>query len=113
MRDLLKKPAVAVVLVVVLVGVAAFFAWRGTGGGQTAVLAGEVVIKDRETGETWKMLRGVLEKQLYERAHPIDPNVGVNNPTTGKPTGFTDDWEQLVSRINAEVAAVRANNPTP
>lgn len=111
MREAMKKPVVAGAVIAALLVTAGALSWRSLSGGPTAALAGEVTIRDKETGESWTMVRGVLEKQLYERAYPIDPAVGVDNPKTGKPTGFTSDWEQLVARINAERKALRDSQP--
>lgn len=69
-----------------------------------------VTIRCSETGETWEVLRGVMEKELYLRPYPVDPNQGLVNPSTGKPTGFpVDAWKQTVERINAEIASVSGN----
>ena len=71
-----------------------------------------VTIRCSETGETWPVLRGVMEKELYLRSYPLDPNQGLMNPKTGKPTGFpADAWKQTVDRINAERGSL-SESPT-
>jgi len=73
-----------------------------------------VTIRCSETGETWEVLRGVMEKELYLRPYPVDPNQGLINPKTGKPTGFpVDAWKQTVERINAEIASESGPRSAP
>jgi hypothetical protein len=73
-----------------------------------------VTIRCSETGETWEVLRGVMEKELYLRSYPLDPNQGLVNPKTGKPTGFpVDAWKQTVERINSERGSVTGSKPAP
>ena len=70
---------------------------------ETAQLTELITVRDSETGDTWQVPRGVMEKELYLRAYPVDPNQGLVNPKTGKPNGFpVDAWKQTVTRINAE-----------
>lgn len=72
-----------------------------------------VTIRCAETGDEWQVLRGVMEKELYLRPFPVDPNQGLINPKTGNPTGFpVDAWKQTVERINAEIASV-SGKPVP
>lgn len=80
---------------------------------ETEQLTEMVTIRCSETGDTWQVLRGVMEKELYLRSYPLDPNQGLMNPKTGKPTGFpVDAWKQTVERINAERGSVGAH-PAP
>ena len=89
-----------VAAIVALVAVLMFV--RGMGGGETAELTQEITIRCRETGKEWKLARGAVEKQLMMRPFPVNPDEGLINPDTGKPTGFpVDDWKQTVTRINA------------
>ena len=79
---------------------------RLTAKNETAQLTEMVTLRDSETGETWKVPRGVMEKELWLRAHPLDPNMGMLNPKTGKPTGFPiDSWKETVESINIERSA--------
>ncbi len=76
---------------------------RLMGKSETAQLTELVTIQDRETSDTWQMPRGMMEKELYLRQYPVDPNQGLANPKTGKFTGFpVDAWKETVSRVNNE-----------
>ena len=76
---------------------------------EVAQLTELVTLRDSETGDTWQLSRGVMEKELYMHA-PIDLNQGLINPKTGKPNGFpVDAWKETVQRINEDVA--RNNTP--
>lgn len=79
--------------------------------GSVDYLQTDLTVKDSETGEEWEMSRGKLEQELYSRSGDIDPNEGLPNPTTGKPTGFPmnreRDWDAVVERIIAEKARLR------
>ncbi len=70
---------------------------------ETRQLTEMVTIRCSETGETWKVQRGIMEKELWLRPYPVDPNQGIVNPKTGKPTGFpVDAWKETVEQINAQ-----------
>lgn len=98
-----QKPMLGWGLAAALALATAYFAYRGMSGGETSELTEIVTIRCRETGKEWTMPRGAMEKQLYMRDYPVDPNEGLINPDTGKPTGFpVDDWKKAVERINAE-----------
>ena len=74
---------------------------------ETDQLTEIVTIRCSETGETWELPRGVMEKELYMRPYPLDPNQGLTNPHTGKPTGFpVDAWKETTARINADRKAL-------
>jgi hypothetical protein len=76
---------------------------RLTAKNETAQLTELVTLRDSENGDTWQMPRGMMEKELYLRGYPVDPNQGLPNPKTGKFTGFpVDAWKETVNRINAE-----------
>lgn len=103
MRDLLKRqPLLGWALAAAMLLLAGFFAWRNYQADDTVQLTQMVTIRCTETGETWQVPRGALEKDLYMRAYPVDPNQGLVNPKTGKPTGFPiDDWAATVASVNA------------
>ncbi|HLO42470.1 MAG TPA: hypothetical protein VK176_15715 [Phycisphaerales bacterium] len=64
-----------------------------------------VTLKCSETGYEWEMTRGEMELQLRQRRGMSNPNEGILNPQTGKPTGFPfskSDWEETIKRLNAE-----------
>src|SRR5262245_5375252 len=85
--------------------VLAYRSFRGVGGDPYALArtTQDIVIKDRETGEEWTMKRGRVEQILWDRGDKLDPNVGIPNPKTGKPTGFPkSDWEATIERIRKE-----------
>jgi hypothetical protein len=66
-----------------------------------------VTIRCSETGETWTMPRGALEKQLMMRKYPLDSNDGLPNPKTGKNTGFPiDQWKETIDRVNHDLGIV-------
>ena len=68
-----------------------------------------VTIKDRETGDEWQMPRGRMEQMLWDRPAPLDSTVGLQNPKTGKFTGFPkSDWEATIDRISAERQEIAA-----
>lgn len=116
-RDFINKQPMlgwGVAAVVALVAVFMFF--RNLGAGETAELTQEVTVRCRETGKEWKMPRGAMEKQLMLRPYPVNPEEGLINPDTGKPTGFPiDDWKLSVDRINASRAplAEKQNSAKP
>lgn len=76
-----------------------------------------VTIKFTDTGDTIQMLRGKLDKEIRLRSSGvIDPNEGIINPKTGKPTGFLFDqgeWNRMVDRINADKAALSRTPAAP
>lgn len=101
-----QKPWMGWVVAGALLVVAAIAVWRSTHASSTEYsverATQEIVIKDRETGEEWKIPRGRMEVMLMERVD-LDPNVGLPNPKTGKLTGFPkSDWEATVERIKAD-----------
>jgi hypothetical protein len=76
---------------------------RLTAKSETAQLTELVTIRDMENGDTWQMPRGMMEKELYLRKYPLDANLGLPNPKTGKFTGFpVDAWKETITRINDE-----------
>jgi hypothetical protein len=93
--------ACALLLVVVMVWYRSLNA--GNNDYSVARMAQVVTIRDRETGEEWTMPRGQMEQFLWDRPLPIDPNIGIPNPKTGKSTGFPkSEWEATVDRISKE-----------
>ncbi len=112
-----QKPMLGWIVAGVLGLVAVFFIFRSsfTGGERPSIpeLKRTITIRDVETGDTWTMTRGELERQLYIRANKgeLDMSVGFVNPETGKPTGFPElrgGWEDLVERIQTEVEEAKA-----
>src|SRR5262245_50031465 len=88
MRSVLKNyPMAGWVVAIVLMFAAAFLMYRQFTRGETRELTQDVTIRDAETGETWQMPRGAMEKELYMRPFPVDPNEGLENPNTHKKTG--------------------------
>jgi ABC-type amino acid transport substrate-binding protein len=117
LRDkLAEKPMLGWGIASVLLIAAAVLVWmRFASKDETAQLTQMVTIRCAETGDTWQVLRGIMEKELYLRPAPVDPNQGLINPKTGKPTGFPiDQWKETVSRINQERAAAgQTSTPAP
>lgn len=113
MRSFLKeRPMLGWVVAGALMLVAAFMLYRQFTGGQVQELSQQVTIRDSETGDTWELTRGAMEKELYMRPLPIDPNEGLLNPKTGKRTGFpVGDWKETVTRINEERTAASKEPP--
>lgn len=108
LRDLMQRnPMLGWGVAALLTLGAAFMLFsRLTAKNETAQLTEMVTLRDSETGETWKVPRGVMEKELWLRPHPLDANMGMNNPKTGKPTGFPiDSWKETVESINIERTA--------
>ena len=103
-RFMQQSPMAGWGLAGVLMLVAAVMVYtRLTAKSETAQLTEIVTIRDGETGETWQMPRGMMEKELYLRGYPLDPNQGLPNPKTGKFTGFpADAWKETIGRINGE-----------
>ncbi len=90
---------------VLMIFAAGMLYMRLTARTEVAQLTELVTLRDSETGDTWQIPRGVMEKELYMRAPPIDPNQGLINPKTGKANGFpVDAWKETVQRINDDVA---------
>jgi hypothetical protein len=114
MRDFLRsRPVLGWVLAAILMLATAFLLYRNFKGDEVSALTQMVTIRCNETGETWTMLRGAMERELYDRPFPVDPSAGLVNPKTGKFTGFpVDDWKLTIDRINAERKAVRGSQPS-
>lgn len=114
-----KNPMMGWALAALLtLGAAAVVITRVGAKSETQQLTQMITIRCTETGDTWQVLRGVMEKELYLRPYPIDPNQGLINPKTGKPTGFPiDAWKETVERVNIERSEVEqpptAKPPAP
>ncbi|MCC6320337.1 MAG: hypothetical protein IT438_02745 [Phycisphaerales bacterium] len=113
-----KRPMLGWALAAVLMLVAAVFVYRHFTGGETLELSRTVTIRCSETGATWEMTRGAMEKELYMRPLPLKPDEGLINPETGKRTGFpVDDWKETLERITADRDAFSksrgGNTPQP
>lgn len=109
-----ERTAMRISLTLCLIALALIVAVRlfGTKNPYSAARMQEnVTLVCRETGEEFVMPRGRMEVQLYERPGPLDPNVGLINPKTGRPTLFPKSaWEATIERINSDREAVRANS---
>jgi hypothetical protein len=103
MREFLNKSPLLGWGVAAGVGVIAVVMFvRSMGGGETSELTQDVTIRCSETGKEWTMPRGAMEKELMLRPYPVNPEEGLINPDTGKPTGFpVDDWKLTVERVNS------------
>lgn len=110
-----KSPILGWTVAAVLAVLAVVLIVRNFRGGETSELTETVTIRCRDTGKEWTMKRGEMEKQLMLRPYPVNPDEGLINPDTGKPTGFpVDAWKQTVDMINAErapLATEGANAP--
>lgn len=105
-----ERTALRIALAICLI-VLAFLAIRRFAGPKNPYgfdrLTENVTLVCRETGEEFTMPRGRMEQQLWSRPAPIDPNVGLVNPNTGRPTLFPkSEWESTIDRINADRKAV-------
>lgn len=81
-----------------------------------AVLMQDVSIKCAETGFEWKLNRGRMESYLYRMSNrgELDLTKGLENPKTGKRTGFPldrADWEKTVARVLLETADAKSQRP--
>lgn len=108
LREMMKERpwigwAVAGMLLVVAVYLGFF---GGTGGGDD--FSGQkmqemVTIRFSDTDTTEEMPWGRVMKELSGRPGKLDATVGINNPATGKPTGFIfnkAEWDRIVGQIN-------------
>lgn len=105
MRDWLKENSVVgyALVALLLCGAIGLMVTRLARPSEGEELAQFLDVKDSESGETWKVPLGAIERNLHGRSLPIDPKEGLPNPTTGKPTGFPEkDWEKIVQRVMAE-----------
>lgn len=73
------------------------------------VLMQDVAIKCSETGFEWKLNRGRMEQYMYQRAaeNKLSLDQGLENPKTGKRTGFPvdrEEWTRTVERVLKERA---------
>ncbi|MDX2130931.1 MAG: hypothetical protein SFY69_02630 [Planctomycetota bacterium] len=114
-RDLLDKaPWLGWVFAAVLLAVSVVIYQRGQGGTDPYSperMRETVTIRFTDTEDEIEMTRGQMDKELRQRGASLNPNEGIINPKTGKPTGFLfnkAEWEQMITRINAEKAAVRS-----
>lgn len=96
----------------ILIGaIVMYYSLSGRGGRYSVERMGEqVTIRCSETGREWTMTRGMLEKTLRGRGESVDPNEGLINSETGKPTGFPIDssWKEMITRINKEKEEIKA-----
>jgi hypothetical protein len=111
LRELLNRSPWAKWLIpLVLLGAAVIFFVRGTRSSNPYSfdqLSETVTLVCRETGEEFKMARGRVEQELWTRPLPLDPDVGLVNPNTGRQTLFPkSEWEQTIERINGDREAI-------
>jgi hypothetical protein len=100
-----KRPMLGWAVAVLIALGATIMFLRNLSGGETAELTQMVTIRCVETGKEWTMPRGAMEKELMLRPYPVNPEEGLVNPDTGRPTGFPiDDWAVTVKRVNASRA---------
>jgi hypothetical protein len=98
-----QRPALGWGVAAAVIVVASVMFLRSLRGGETAELTQEVTIRCRDTGKEWTMPRGAMERALYMRSYPVNPDEGLPNPDTGALTGFpVDDWKSTITRINAD-----------
>lgn len=108
-RDILnERPIIGRSVAVAAVAVAIFFAVRaGSSDAPDSIerRSQMVTIRDTETGDEWKMNRGMLEQMLLTSDGMIDVNGGIPSEfSDGRKTGVLadkSDWEETVKRINA------------
>lgn len=89
--------------------VASFFVYRALSGKNDPYsvdrLSEIVTLKCIETGFEWQMSRGDMERELRSRVGMCKPEDGLQNPQTGKFTGFPFDkseWTETIERLNGE-----------
>lgn len=100
-----RQPMLGWAVAVVVALIATMMFLRNLGASETSELSQDVTVRCRDTGKEWKMRRGVMEKELMMRPYPVNPDEGIINPDTGKPTGFpVDDWKLTVDRVNSSRA---------
>lgn len=110
LREMLaKKPWLGWVLAGVFLCAAIAIYLKRTGGEDPyspSRMQEMVTIKFIDTGDEMEIPRGRLDKELRGRGN-LNPEEGVINPKTGKPTGFPfdkDEWSEWIKRINEEKA---------
>lgn len=117
-REFLSKPAIGwsvagVAIVIAMISLYRF-GYGIEGPYDPRRLQQDVVIRYTDTEEEITMPRGRFEALLRERGQSVNPNEGLTNPKTGKPTGFLvakDEWEEACLRIKNENAAAKSLSP--
>lgn len=95
------------VAAIVAVLAIAIFMYRNIAGDETRELSSEITLRCSETGKEITLPRGAVEKQLMGRDYPVNPDEGLINPDTGKPTMFpVDDWKSMVMTVNSSRKAL-------
>lgn len=111
LRELLeKKPWLGWIFAVAFLGLSVFIYIKRSGSADPYSpdrMVEMVTIKFVDTGDEIQMPRGRLDKELRGRGGTLNPEEGLINPKTGKPTGFPfdkDEWGDWIARINKEKA---------
>lgn len=111
-----QRPWLGWIFALIMVGVSALVYMRRTSAGDAYSpdrMREVVTIRFSDTNDEITMTRGKLDQELRRRGDKLDPNEGVVNPKTGKPTGFPFDkseWEKTIARINQEKTDIRASS---
>lgn len=108
-RELLaKNPWIGWIFAAMFLGLAVFIYMKRSGSDDPYSpdrMVELVTIKFVDTGDEIQIPRGRLDKELRGRGGSLNPEEGIINPKTGKPTGFPfdkDEWSQWIARINQE-----------
>jgi len=109
-RELMKqKPWIGWAVAGVLLVVAVYFGYFRTAGGgddfSGPKMQEMVTIRYSDTDTTEEMPWGRVMQKLATRPGKLDPLVGIDNPATGKPTGFIfnkAEWDRIVGQINKD-----------
>ena len=108
-RELLaKNPWIGWIFAAMVLGLAVFIYMKRSGSDDPYSpdrMVELVTIKFVDTGDEIQIPRGRLDKELRGRGGSLNPEEGIINPKTGKPTGFPfdkDEWSEWIARINQE-----------
>ncbi|MFZ4574489.1 MAG: hypothetical protein ACOYN0_08835 [Phycisphaerales bacterium] len=128
-RELLaKNPWIGWIFAVMFLGLAVFIYFKRSGSDDPYSpdrMVELVTIKFVDTGDEIQIPRGRLDKELRGRGGSLNPEEGIINPKTGKPTGFPfdkDEWSEWIARINKDKTdagaasqnkVVRPTSPAP
>lgn len=116
-REIMSKPAVGWTVAGVAVLFAVVVLWRSLRSSSPydpARLSQMVTVRFSDTGEEVKLIRAEFERQLRETNGELNTGTGIVNPKTGKASGVlvaSQEWEEVVHRINDERAWAQQNSP--